>query len=97
LRFIRFPFGSGVGSQRLLKIAASWGLQHVYWSMGSGGLDKYTYDTVMRNVRNGAIVLSHMFRKYDIEQAEKIIVSLLEKGYQLETVETGRKLEDKFV
>jgi peptidoglycan-N-acetylmuramic acid deacetylase len=97
LRFIRFPFGSGVGSPRLLKIAATWGLQHVYWSMGSGGLDKYTYDTVMRNVRNGAIVLSHMFRKYDIEQAEKIIISLLEKGYNLETVETGRKLEDKFV
>jgi peptidoglycan-N-acetylmuramic acid deacetylase len=97
LRFIRFPYGSGVGSPRLLKIAASWGLQHVYWSMGSGGLDKYTYDTFMRNVRNGAIVLSHMFRRFDIEQAEKIIVSLLEKGFQLETVETGRKPEDKFI
>jgi peptidoglycan-N-acetylmuramic acid deacetylase len=97
LRFIRFPFGSGVGSPRLLKIAASWGLQHVYWSMGSGGLDKNTYDTVMRNVRNGAIVLSHMFRKYDIEQAEQIVESLLVKGYALETLETGRKPEDKFI
>ena len=96
LRFIRFPYGSGVGSQRLLRIAASWGLQHVYWTMGSGGLEKNTHDTVMRNVRNGAIVLSHMFRKYDVEQAEDIIVSLLEKGYTLETVETGRKPKDMF-
>jgi peptidoglycan-N-acetylmuramic acid deacetylase len=97
LRFIRFPYGSGVGSPRLLKIAASWGLQHVYWTMGSGGLDKFTYGNVMRNVLNGAIVLSHMFRRFDIEQAERIIISLLEKGYQLETVETGRKPEDKFI
>jgi peptidoglycan/xylan/chitin deacetylase (PgdA/CDA1 family) len=96
MRFIRFPFGSGTGSKRLLKIAASWGLQHVYWTTGSGGLEKNTHDTVVRNVRNGSIVVSHMFRKYDVEQAEDIIVSLLEKGYTLETVETGRKPEDMF-
>lgn len=96
LRFIRFPFGEGNNNQRLLKIAASWGLQHVYWTMGSGGLDKHTHDNVMRNASNGAIFLSHMFRRYDIEQAEDIIVSLLDRGYTLETVETGRKPEDIF-
>ncbi|MCD6476501.1 MAG: polysaccharide deacetylase family protein [Anaerolineaceae bacterium] len=96
LRFIRFPYGSGTGSMRLLKIAASWGLQHTFWNISSGGLVKNTYDTVMRDVQNGSIVVSHMFRKYDVEQAEDIIISLLEKGYTLETVETGRKPEDIF-
>jgi peptidoglycan/xylan/chitin deacetylase (PgdA/CDA1 family) len=96
LRFIRFPYGAGVGNDWLLNIAASWGLQHVHWTMGSGGLEKNTHDNVLRNVSNGAIVLSHMFRKYDIEQAEDIIVSLLEKGYSIETLETGRKPEDMY-
>ena len=94
LRFIRFPYGNGQNDPRLLKIAASWGLQHVYWTTGSGGLDRNTHDTVLRNASNGAIVLSHMYRMYDIEQAEDIIVSLLDKGFSIETVETGRKSED---
>lgn len=96
LRFIRFPFGSGTNDTRLLKLTATWGLQHVFWSMGSGGLNSDTYDTVMRNVRNGAIVLSHMFREYDVSQAERIVASLLDIGYSLETLETGRKPADIF-
>lgn len=94
LRFIRFPYGNGAKDQRLLNIAASWGLQHVYWTTGSGGLHRNTHDTVLRNASNGTIVLSHMFRMYDIEQAEGIIVSLMDKGFSIETVETGRKPED---
>jgi peptidoglycan/xylan/chitin deacetylase (PgdA/CDA1 family) len=97
MRFIRFPFGNGMGDPRLLKIAADWGLQHVWWTMGSGGLDSGTYDNVMRNVKNGSIILSHMFRPYDVSQVEQIVENLLEKGYSLESVETGRKKEDVFI
>jgi peptidoglycan/xylan/chitin deacetylase (PgdA/CDA1 family) len=94
MRFIRFPFGNGTSNPHLLSIAAYWGLQHVCWTMGSGGLDNQTYDNVMRNVENGSIVLSHMFRPYDVSQAERIIGNLVEMGYSLEAVDTGRKPGD---
>jgi len=97
MRFIRFPFGEGTSDPRLLKIAANWGLQHVRWTMGSGGLDNETYDNVMRNVQNGSIVLSHMFRPYDVAQVEDIVTSLIDRGFSLETVETGRKQEDIYI
>lgn len=90
LRFVRFPFGNGTSDKRLLKLAAAWGLQHVFWTIGSGGLKSDTYDSVMRNITNGAIVLSHMFREFDVSQAERIVAGLLERGYSLETLETGR-------
>ena len=96
MKFIRFPYGLGAGNPRLLRIAAQWGLQHVYWSFGSGGLDSNTYETVMRNAHNGAIVLSHMFRPYDVSQAGRIVNSLVSMGYSLETVETGRKPNDDY-
>lgn len=94
MRFIRFPFGEGTSDARLLGISAAWGLQHVGWSMGSGGLDDQTYNNVMRNVRNGSIVLSHMFRPYDVSQADRIVGSLVDLGYSLEALDTGRKPED---
>lgn len=94
LRFIRFPFGNGTGDTRLLKLAANWGLQHVFWTTGSGGLTSDTYNSVMRNARNGAIILSHMFREFDVSQADRIVGSLVDRGYALETLETGRKLTD---
>ena len=96
MRFIRFPYGSGVGSERILRVVAQWGLQHIYWSCGSNGTIPDTLDTVMRNVGNGAIVLSHMYRYYDVTQAQQIVESLVAAGYTLETVETGRALVDVY-
>ena len=96
MRFIRFPYGSGVGSERILRVAAQWGLQHIYWSSGSNGIIKDTHETVMRNAENGAIFLSHMYREFDVTQAYQIVESLVEAGYSLETVETGRAPDDVF-
>jgi len=96
MRFIRFPYGSGVGSERILRAVAQWGLQHIYWSTGSNGTIPDTLGTVMRNAENGAIVLSHMHRYYDINQAPEIVAGLVEAGYSLETIETGRAPEDKY-
>ncbi len=96
VRFIRFPYGSGVGSERILRVVAQWGLQHIYWTTGSNGTIPDTLGTVMRNAQNGTIVLSHMFRYYDVLQAPEIVASLVEAGYSLETVETGRAPRDVF-
>ena len=96
MRFIRFPYGSGVGSERILRVVAQWGLQHIFWSTGSNGTIPGTHDTVMRNAENGAIVLSHMCRYYDVIQAAQIVESLVSTGFSLETVETGRAPEDVY-
>ena len=96
MRFIRFPFGNGISSPRLLRVAAGWGLQHVAWTMGSGGMDRYTRDNIFRNVKNGSIVLSHMFRPYDVTQADEIVSGLIDQGFTLETIQTGRRMEDFF-
>ena len=96
MRFIRFPYGSGVGSERILRVVAQWGLQHIYWTTGSNGTIQDTLDTVMRNAENGAIVLSHMYRYFDVTQAHQIVENLVAAGYSLETVETGRAPEDVY-
>jgi peptidoglycan/xylan/chitin deacetylase (PgdA/CDA1 family) len=96
MRFIRLPYGSGVGSERILRVVAQWGLQHIFWSMGSNGTIPDSHDTVIRNAENGAIVLSHMYRYYDVTQAHQIVESLVDAGYALETVETGRAPSDVY-
>jgi peptidoglycan/xylan/chitin deacetylase (PgdA/CDA1 family) len=93
-QFIRFPYGDSVGSPRILRIAARWGMQHVYWTMGSNGISKDTFNIVTKNVKPGSIVLSHMFRYYDYTDAEIIVDSLINQGNSLESVSTGRKQED---
>jgi len=92
--FVRFPWGDSVGNPRVLKIAAQWGMQHVYWTFGSGGLTRDTYRTVIDNVKPGSIVLSHMLRPYDCTQAGRIVDKLWEMGYSLESLRTGRKPGD---
>lgn len=98
LKFIRFPYGSRNDKLRL--IAAQYGLQSVMWSHGSGGVDESTYDNIMRHLQWGSVVLSHSTRYYDVYQAEKIILSLLEQGYDIATVSEGiakrESLEDFF-
>ncbi len=95
-RFIRFPYGDGVNDPHLLELSAEFGLQHVYWSTGSGGLSRGTKDLVLSKAANGQIVLSHMHREFDISQAGDIVKGLNALGYSLETLETGRAPKDIF-
>lgn len=96
MKYFRMPYGDGVGNERILTIAAQFGLQHVYWTMGSNGLIPETYQNVLWAVEPGSIVLSHMFRYYDYTQAGLIVDGLLENGFAIETVHTGKKPEDQY-
>lgn len=86
VRFFRAPFGEVDG--RVREIAAQWGLQHVLWTDISNGWFENAYKVVER-VREGAIILCHMFRYFDLHEAEKMVVGLHERGFTTETVATG--------
>lgn len=96
MRYFRMPYGDGVSSERILNIAAQFGLQHVFWSTGSNGLVPDTFQKVLWAVKPGSIVLSHMFRRYDYTQANLIVDGLVEKGFSLETVDTGKNPTDRY-
>jgi peptidoglycan-N-acetylmuramic acid deacetylase len=97
MKYFRMPYGDGVSDERILKVAAQFGLQHVYWTTGSNGLVPDTYQKVLWAAKPGAIILSHMFRRYDYTQANLIVEGLLEKGFSLETVDTGKSPADRYI
>lgn len=94
VKYFRLPYGAGVNSKRILRVAAEWDLQHIFWSMGSNGLIPQTYKIVLEEVKNGAIVLSHMDRYYDYTQAARIVDGLVERNFSLESVATGIRKSD---
>lgn len=92
VRFFRFPFGDR--NARVRRIIAEFGFQNVHWNIESGGLDENTFENVVGKVSNGSIVLSHMCRYYDVDQAEKILRHLKGEGYAMESMETGMNPKD---
>jgi peptidoglycan/xylan/chitin deacetylase (PgdA/CDA1 family) len=87
VRFFRFPYGDR--NDRVRRVIAEFGFQNVHWNVESGGLDEDTFERVVGKVSNGSIVLSHMCRFYDVDQAERILEYLTEEGYGIESVERG--------
>ena len=102
--YFRTPYGSV--NQKVLQAAASYGLQHVGWTVESGGMDEKTKDNVSRNFGlyqnqmkaiGGAIVLSHTHRPYDVSQASEIIKKWKDMGYDLVTVDQGKLDKDRWM
>ncbi len=93
-RYIRFPYGNR--DQRARDIAASYGMQSIMWTFESGGMQANTYDVIMSKLQNGAICLSHSTREYDINDVERILGGILERGFTLETIADGLSLSDRW-
>lgn len=88
-RYFRFPYG--FRDERTRRIIAEWGMQSVYWSRLSGGDEvNNTISAVTTIPFNGMIVLSHLHRQGDIGGASEIVKRLSERGFSLETVDTGK-------
>lgn len=91
--YFRAPFGDR--NQRVRDIASQWGMQHVLWSLESGGSDEHegsplvTIHNVIDRVENGSIVLSHANRPYDVSEADVIVRELVRKGFSVENLTTG--------
>lgn len=94
VRYLRCPFGAR--NQRVRDLAASWGMQHVLWSLESGGQDRETIHNVVDRVQNGSIVLSHAHRYYDVTEADVIVRELIRKGFSLENISSGMDPKDKW-
>lgn len=94
VRYFRAPYGDR--NQRVRGLAAAWGMQHVLWSLESGGLEKVTVHYVVDRVQNGSIVLSHAHRPFDVSEADVIVKELLRKDYSLETITTGMDPKDRW-
>jgi peptidoglycan-N-acetylglucosamine deacetylase len=95
VKYFRAPYGDR--DMRVRKLAATWGMQHVLWSLESGGLDKNTVHNVVDRMQNGSIVLSHASRQYDVSEADVIVKELTRKGFNMETISSGMDPVDKWV
>ena len=103
MRFFRAPYGSI--NERVLTIAATFGLQHVGWNVESGGIQPNTFDILFKNFASfsrysgrsggrGIIVLSHASRYFDIRSAEKIVSEFIKRGLIPVSISEGMKPED---
>ena len=83
------PPGGGIVDEAAQELETL-GLAAIFWSIDTLDWETKdpdnTYKVVMENVRDGDIILMHDVHQETADAAERIIPSLLEKGYQLVTV-----------
>lgn len=103
VNYFRAPFGSW--NTRVLETAAMYGMQHVGWTIESGGTTPETIHYIFNYFEEiykkaygigGAIVLSHTHRYFDISQANKILDTWEQMGYKLVTVDEGKTDKDRW-
>ncbi len=86
-RWFRAPYGDV--NDLVRSIFAEFGMQSVLWSVESNGMVPDTLSKVTGVVKPGDIVLSHAARPYDASLARTILETLLERGFTVESVDTG--------
>ena len=88
IKLFRFP--SGDYNEDALEYVRSLGYECIQWDVDSVdykelGLE-IEYNRVMKNIKEGSIVLFHNNAKYTPENLKKIITKLTEEGYEFVTV-----------
>lgn len=92
MKYLRPPMGEY--SERTLALTQKLGYCNLFWSFAYDdwhrdkirGAD-YTYNIVMNNLHNGAILLLHAVSKDNADALERIIKGIREKGYEIGTVD----------
>lgn len=92
MKYLRPP--KGEYSERTLALTQKLGYCNLFWSFAYADWyrDKvrgpqYTYDIVMRNLHNGAVLLLHAVSKDNADALEMIIRGAREKGYEIGCVD----------
>ena len=88
IKLFRFP--SGDYNEDALEYVRSLGYECIQWDVDSidykeSGLE-VEYNRVMKNIKEGSIVLFHNNAKYTPENLKKIITKLTKEGYEFVTV-----------
>lgn len=96
MNYLRPP--RGIFSERTMAAANAAGYKHIFWSLAYKDWDvnqqkgaKYAYDSVMKQIHPGAIMLIHTVSKDNADALESIIKDLKKQGY------TFRSLDDLMV
>lgn len=92
MKYLRPP--RGTFSERSLKLADQLGYTSVFWSFAyqdwltnqQRGAD-YAYNSIMKRVHPGAIMLLHTVSKDNALALEKVIEDLKKQGYQFESLD----------
>ncbi|AIE59122.1 delta-lactam-biosynthetic de-N-acetylase [Bacillus methanolicus] len=91
MAYLRPP--RGIFSERTLDIAKQQGYTHVFWSLAfmDWRIDqqkgwKYSYDSIMKQIHPGAILLLHTVSRDNAEALEKVIKDLKKQGYQFKNL-----------
>jgi peptidoglycan-N-acetylmuramic acid deacetylase len=84
----------GIFSERTLELAKQQGYTHVFWSLAfiDWHVDqqkgwKYSYDSIMKQIHPGAILLLHTVSRDNAEALEKVIKDLKQQGYQFKSLD----------
>ena len=89
-RVLKFRPPYGAVSDTMKDVAAELGYAIIYWSVDPGDWDTkdpdVIYNEVMKEVKDGSIVLSHEIYKSTLLAYERLIPELLSQGYQFLTV-----------
>lgn len=92
MAYLRPP--RGIFSERTLELAKQQGYTHVFWSLAfiDWHVDqqkgwKYSYDSIMKQIHPGAILLLHTVSKDNAEALEKVIKDLKKQGYQFKSLD----------
>ncbi|MBM7587530.1 peptidoglycan-N-acetylmuramic acid deacetylase [Bacillus pakistanensis] len=92
MEYLRPP--RGVLSERTLSLAKEEGYKHVMWSLAFVDWQtnqqrgwQYSYDSIMKQIHPGAVILLHTVSKDNAEALEKVIKDLKAKGYQFKSLD----------
>lgn len=90
MKYLRLPYEEW--SDRVMEIACSTGYKTVFWSVACVDWveDKdasYIYDSVVKNIHNGAVILLHSVSKSSPQALDMIIRKLKDQGYEFRVLD----------
>ncbi|WP_431522085.1 delta-lactam-biosynthetic de-N-acetylase [Guptibacillus hwajinpoensis] len=92
MQYLRPP--RGVFSERSLATSREEGYRNIFWSLAYKDWEtnnqkgsKYAYDSIMKQVHPGAIMLLHTVSKDNAEALQKVLRDLKKDGYQFKSLD----------
>ncbi|MDQ0200627.1 delta-lactam-biosynthetic de-N-acetylase [Neobacillus ginsengisoli] len=92
MKYLRPP--RGVFSERTLKIAKEAGYTHVFWSLAFVDWKvnqqrgaQFAYESIMKQIHPGAVMLLHTISKDNADALDKVIRDLKKKGYNFKSLD----------